>query len=152
MQHLTTIEAYVEKLQPEQQLAVQQLYELFNKKLPKGFEATMQYGMISFVVPHSIYPKGYHCKPTDALPFLSIAAQKNNISLYHMGIYAMPNLLEWFTTNYPLHSTTKLDMGKSCIRFKKIEGIPFTLLEQLATKITVEEWIHVYEATYIKKK
>jgi len=98
------------------------------------------------VVPHKLYPPGYHVSPDIPLPFISIANQKNYIALYHMGIYADPKLLDWFTKEYPAHCTRKLDMGKSCIRFKKPEEIPFLLIQELISKMTCEEWIQVYES------
>jgi hypothetical protein len=119
--------------------------------LPKGFEEQMSYGMLGYVVPHSIYPEGYHCNPKLPLPFMNIASQKNFIALYHMGIYAIPELLEWFTSEYPKHSSQKLDIGKSCIRFKKLDQIPFDLIAELAGKMTVEDWINCYE-TQIKSR
>jgi hypothetical protein len=101
--------------------------------------------MIAFIVPHSIYPNGYHSDPKQPLPFISIASQKNYISLYHMGLYANTELLKWFTNEYPKHSKTKLDMGKSCIRFKKPDHIPFELIGELSSKMTTEQWIEIYE-------
>src|SRR5690606_7316134 len=115
-----------------------------------GFEEIMQYGMMGYVVPHSIYPAGYHCNPKDALPFLGIASQKNHISFYHMGIYCDPDLLNWFVEQYPKHAKGKLDMGKSCIRFKNPKNIPFELLGELTTKSSVDQWIEIYE-TQLKK-
>jgi len=105
----------------------------------------MSYGMIGYVVPHSLYPDGYHCSPNLPLPFVNIASQKNHIALYHMGIYSFPEILDWFTKEYPKHSKLKLDMGKGCIRFKKPEHIPFDLIGQLMKKISVEDWIRIYE-------
>ena len=102
--------------------------------------------MIGYVVPHTSYPVGYHCDPSQPLPFLNIANQKSNIAIYHMGIYAQPDLLKWFQDEYPKHSTTKLDMGKSCIRFKNPDKIPYELIGQLAAKMTPEEWVKIYEA------
>jgi uncharacterized protein YdhG (YjbR/CyaY superfamily) len=110
----------------------------------------MSYGMIGFVVPHSTFPAGYHCNPSLPLPFVNIASQKNYIAVHHMGLYANPILLKWFVDEYPKHSITKLDMGKGCIRFKKPESIPYKLLEELATKITVDEWIEC--CTIVLKK
>jgi hypothetical protein len=130
--------------------AMSKLREVIRKNLPKGFEETMQYGMLSYVVPHSLYPAGYHCKPTDALPFISLASQKNNISFYHMGMYAMPELLKWFTSEYPKHAKGKLDMGKSCVRFKKMDDIPFKLIGELVKKVKVKDWVDCYE-TNIKR-
>ena len=96
-------------------------------------------------------PKGYHCKPSDPLPFVGIASQKNFIALYHMGIYANPDLLKWFVAEYPKHSPKKLDMGKSCIRFKKADEIPYELIAELMKKMTVNDWIHLYEKSFINK-
>ena len=112
----------------------------------------MNYGMIGYIVPHSTYPNGYHCNPKLPLPFINLASQKNFIALYHMGIYANPQLLDWFVAEYPKHSTQKLDMGKSCIRFKKMDQIPFDLIAELMQKITVNEWIKCYESNFIKQK
>jgi len=106
--------------------------------------------MLGWSVPHKLYPAGYHCKPEDPLPFLSIASQKNFIAVYHMGIYANPKLLKWFVSEFPKHSKSKLDMGKSCIRFKKMEDIPFKLIGELASKMTVKEWIDMYESAFNK--
>jgi hypothetical protein len=113
-----TAKQYLEEVADDRRNAVKQLYDVINKNLPKGFEPGMSYGMITWVVPHSEYPAGYHCKPGQALPFISMASQKNFIALYHMGMYSDPKLLEWFVAEYPKHSEAKLDMGKSCIRFK----------------------------------
>ena len=121
------------------------LHDTILKNLPKGFEATISYGMLSYVVPHTIYPSGYHCKPTEPLPFAAIASQKNSINFYHMGIYADTDLLNWFVTEYPNQSKQKLDMGKSCIRFKKFDDIPYKLIGELMKKINVAEWINIYE-------
>lgn len=147
----TTIEAYLADVPTEKQAAVTKLYNTIKKAMPKGFEATMQYGMISFVVPHKLYPAGYHCKPTDALPFISLAAQKNAVTIYHMGLYANGDLLHWFTAEYPKHNVGKLDMGKSCIRFKKPVNIPYTLIAELCNKVTVQNWIDTYESLYKRK-
>ncbi len=146
----STPNQYIAELPEDRKEVMQQLRETVKKNLPKGFEEAMQYGMISYVVPHSIYPDGYHCKPADALPFLSIASQKNHIAFYHMGVYSKPELLKWFTEEYPKHANGKLDMGKSCIRFKNPKNIPFDLLGELTTKISVAEWIEMYEKAFRK--
>ncbi|MBE2279726.1 MAG: DUF1801 domain-containing protein, partial [Ignavibacteriaceae bacterium] len=112
----------------------------------QGYEETICYGMIAYVVPHSIYPNGYHCDTKLPLPFLSIASQKNFVAIYHMGLYANEELLNWFTTEYPKHSKSKLDMGKSCIRFKKPENIPYELISELVSKVSVNDWINIYES------
>jgi hypothetical protein len=121
------------------------LHDIIMKNLPKGFEAAISYGGLGYVVPHKLYPDGYHCKPSEPLPFAGIASQKQSINFYHMGIYADPALLEWFVQEYPKHSKQKLDMGKSCIRFKKMEEIPYRLIGELMKKISVKEWIGLYE-------
>lgn len=138
-------EQYLKEISSEQVPAVLRLRDVILKNIPKGFQETMQYGMLSYVVPHSIYPAGYHCKPTEPLPFISLAAQKNSINLYHMGIYAQPDLEKWFKESYAKQSKVKLDMGKSCIRFKKMEHIPFELIAELVQKMSVQEWISLYE-------
>lgn len=141
-----TPEEYVEKLPEDRKEVIQKIRTTVNKVLPKGFKETVGYGMIGWVVPHSIYPSGYHCDPKQPLPFMGVASQKNHIGFYHMGIYADEQLLNWFTENYPKYCKPKLDMGKSCIRFKKPENIPFELISQLVTKMTVEDWIKLYES------
>ncbi len=144
----TTVAAYMAELPDEHKAAMQQLRTIINKNLPKGFKEEMSYGMIGFVVPHSIYPPGYHCSPNLPLPFISIASQKNFIALYHMGIFATPVLLQWFTTQYATAAMGKPDVGKSCIRFKKPENIPYELIGELCCKITVDDWIEIYEKNY----
>jgi len=142
----TTPDQYIAELPEDRKEIMQKLRETVKKNLPKGFEETMQYGMLGYVVPHSIYPDGYHCNSKDALPFMALASQKNHIGFYHMGIYSDPDLMKWFTQQYPKHATGKLDMGKSCIRFKNPKNIPFELLGELTTKISVNEWIAKYES------
>jgi uncharacterized protein YdhG (YjbR/CyaY superfamily) len=136
---------YLAKIPEERQEYMNRLRQTILDHLPPDFEETMSYGMIGYVVPHSKYPAGYHCDTKLPLPFMSIASQKNFVAVYHMGIYANPELMEWFTTEYPKHNKRKLDMGKSCIRFKKPEEIPFELIGELASKMTADEWIEVYE-------
>jgi len=146
----TTPEEYIASLPDDRKAVMSMLRQTLIQNLPPGFQEVMSYGMISFVVPHSLYPAGYHCNPKQALPFISLASQKNFIALYHMGIYADTALLDWFTRLWPTHSAAKLDMGKSCIRFKKIDQIPFGLLGELASKVTPQQWIATYEANYKK--
>lgn len=140
------IAQYIESLPSDRQEAFVKLLNLAESKLPTGFEIIIQYKMPSFVVPKSLYPAGYHCTPSDPLPFISMASQKNFIAVYHMGLYSHPELYEWFVNEYPKHSKTKLDMGKSCIRFKKPENIPFELLGELFTKMSPNQWIELYES------
>ena len=136
---------YLNEIPEERQQAFNKLRETILENIPKGFEECMIYGMIGYVVPHSIYPKGYHCDPKLPLSFTTIASQKNFIALYHMGVYMNPKLLEWFTSEFPKHSKYKLDMGKSCIRFKKTDDIPYKLIGELMTKISVPDYITNYE-------
>ena len=109
---------YIAQLPEDRQAAIKKLRAVIKKNLPKGFKEGTNYGMMGWSVPHSLYPKGYHCKPEDPLPFMSIASQKTN---------------------------KKLDMGKSCMRYKKAEDIPYELIGELASKITPEQWIKCYE-------
>lgn len=136
---------YLATLPEDRQEAMTRLRDTINANLPKEFSEGMGYGMLGWAVPHSLYPAGYHCDPKQPLPFLGIASQKNFIALYHMGIYAKPELHDWFISEYPKHVKTKLDMGKSCIRFKKPEQIPFELIAELVKKMSADEWIEVYE-------
>lgn len=136
---------YVDSLPDERKSVIENIRKTVLDNLPEGFEETMGYGMLGYVVPHSIYPSGYHCDPKTPLPFISVASQKNFIALYHMGIYADESLLNWFVAEYPKHCKTKLDMGKSCIRFKKMNDIPYELLGQLVAKMSVQDWISLYE-------
>ena len=146
-----TVEAYLNSLPEERKLPMMKLRDIILKSIPKGFKEEMSYGMIGYVVPHSLYPKGYHCSPELPLPFLSIASQKNFIAIYHMGMYEKPELLNWFTNEYAQRVKGKLDMGKSCIRFKKPENIPFDLIGVLASKMTTKDWIDTYENAFVKK-
>ena len=146
----TNVEAYLEELPQDRKDAINKLRKEIKKHLPKGFKETIGYGMIGYVVPHSLYPKGYHCDPKLPLPYMSIASQKNFIAVYHMGVYADKKLFDWFTGAYAKEVPGKLDMGKSCIRFKKPESIPFKLIGELAGKLTVEEWVKLYESHFKK--
>lgn len=141
----TTPEEYIQEAPEERQEALKKLRKTIQQNLPKGFEEGMQYGMIGYYVPHSIYPAGYHCKPEEPLPFMSFASQKNSVNLYHSGIYANKKLHDWFVNEYPKYVKTKLDMGKSCVRFKKVEHIPYDLIAELVQKMSMEKWISIYE-------
>ena len=140
-----TVNDYLNELPEERKVPFLKLRNCILNNLPKGFEEEMSYGMLGYVVPHSIFPNGYHCNPKLPLPFMNLASQKNFIALHHLGIYSNPQLLEWFTAEFPKHSSQKLDMGKGCIRFKKMDQIPFNLIEELVGKMSVENWIHCYE-------
>ncbi|MFN8284093.1 MAG: DUF1801 domain-containing protein [Chitinophagales bacterium] len=146
-----TVQEYVDALPEDRQKAINELRKVIKKNLPKGFKEEMNYGMIGYVVPHSLYPAGYHCSPQLPLPFMNLASQKNFIAVYNMGIYANQKVMDWFVAEYQKRSTTKLDMGKSCIRFKKSELIPYDLIGELAAKMSVQEWIDLYETNFKRK-
>lgn len=147
----TSVDEYIHALEDEKREAIESLREVILAKIPAGFKETMSYGMIGYVVPFDIYPSGYHCNTKLPLPFLNIAAQKNFVALYHMGLYADEQLMKWFVEAYPQYSDKKLDIGKSCIRFKKTADIPFALIGDLVSKMTVKRWIELYESNYKSK-
>jgi hypothetical protein len=141
----TTPEQYLKELPADRKEPVTQLRNVILKNLPKGFKEEMSYGMLGYVVPHELYPPGYHCNPKLPLPFINVASQKNFIAFYHMGIYADPEISKWYETEFPKHSAAKLDKGKACTRFKKPEHIPYKLIGELVKKISVNDWIKTYE-------
>ncbi|MCB9310719.1 MAG: DUF1801 domain-containing protein [Lewinellaceae bacterium] len=148
--HASNPEEYISKVEdPDKKIALNKLREICLSHLPDGFEEAMAYGMFGYVVPHSLYPKGYHCDPKTPLPFLSFAAQKNFIGIYHMGLYMMPELYDWFVSEHAAYPK-KLDMGKSCIRYKKEADIPYPLITELVQKITPSRYIEVYETALRK--
>jgi len=146
----TTVQEILTSLPADRAEPFNKLHNVIVKNLPQGFEAAISYGGLGYVVPHNIYPAGYHCKPSEPLPFAGIASQKNSINFYHMGIYADSNLLNWFVAEYPKHCKQNLDMGKSCIRFKKLDEIPYQLIGELMKKMTVKDWVTIYETKYKK--
>ena len=143
---------YISQCPEERQEALEKLRAAILSKLPEGFQECIGYGMVGYAVPHSIYPDGYHCDPKQPLPFAGFASQKNFIAFYHMGIYGMPELMSWFVEEYGKVVKGKIDMGKSCVRFKKPEHIPFDLISELMSKVSVEEWITFYESNYKRKR
>lgn len=147
-----TPDEYISKVPENRKEAVSKLRKTVQENLPDGFEECINYKMIGYVVPHSLYPDGYHCDPKLPLPFINIASQKNFVALYHSGIYADKNLLDWFVGEYPKYVKTKLDMGKSCVRFKKMENIPYSLIAELCQKMTPDAWIALYEKNVKNRK
>ena len=145
-----SVQQYIDELPEDWKLAMQKLRKIIEENLPNGFEEVMSYGMIGYVIPHKMYPAGYHCDPKLPLGFVNIASQKNFIAMYHMGIYANKKLYDWFVAEYPIHCKTKLDMGKSCIRFNKMDDIPYELIGELLSKISPKEWIEMYESVLKK--
>lgn len=140
-----TVEEILINLPEDRVEPFNKLHDVIVKNLPKGFEAAISYGGLGYVIPHSLYPAGYHCKPSEPLPFAGLASQKNSINFYHMGIYSDPKLLNWFVNEFPKHTKQKLDMGKSCIRFKKFDDIPYQLIGELMKKMSANDWINIYE-------
>ena len=147
----TSPQEYIDTLPEDRKQPITELRKVILKNLPKGFKEEMSYGMLGYVVPHSLYPQGYHCDSKLPLPFMSIASQKNFIAVYHMGIYADKDLLNWFTEEFNNQSKAKLDMGKSCLRFKKPDQIPYKLIGELASKMTPQQWINTYERVFTQK-
>lgn len=141
----TTVEEYIASIPEERRPFIENIRKVIIENLPEGFEEGMSYGMIGYYVPHSIYPNGYHCNPKLPLPFITFASQKNSINFYHMSMYMDKDLYDWFVAEYPTYSKQKLDMGKSCVRFKKLEEIPLELLGKLVKKVSVADWIAQYE-------
>ena len=141
----TSVEHYLTELPEDRKAIMQQLREMIQSHISKDTEETMQYGMITYVIPYSVYPAGYHCAPKQPLPFISLAAQKNFFAFYHMGMYAKPELLNWYIEAYERIMQRKPDVGKSCIRFKKAEHISFELLAELVRRMPSSEWIELYE-------
>ncbi|WP_304137023.1 DUF1801 domain-containing protein [Mesonia mobilis] len=146
-----SVEEYLANVPEERKEAFAKLRKTIVENLPSGFQECLSYGMVGYVIPKSIYPDGYHCDPSLPLPFMSIASQKNFVALYHSGIYADPDLLKWWQQEYPKHVKTKLDMGKSCVRFKNIKHIPYELIAELCQKMTPEDFINIYETNLQKK-
>jgi len=140
------VQAYLDNVVEERREGFMRLFDAIRANLPEGFEETMSYNMIGWVIPKSTYPSGYHCDPKLPLPFLMLASQKN----YHMGIYSDSELMSWFTCEYASRVSTKLDIGKSCIRFKKVDSIPLDLMGELMTKMSPQDWIERYE-TMLKR-
>ncbi len=146
-----SVSEYIDLLDSDRKQACLQLQKVILENLPTGFQEMIQYKMPSYNVPHSIYPSGYHCDVKQPLPFISFASQKGGIHFYHLGIYTDQDLLNWFKSEYSKYDSNKLDMGKSCIRFKKIGQIPYLLIGELVKKMSVQDWIAIYENN-IKKK
>ncbi|WP_314061894.1 DUF1801 domain-containing protein [uncultured Vagococcus sp.] len=142
---MSEISEYIHHIPEKWQEDYIKLAKIIDDNLPKGFNLVMQYGMPSYVVPLSRYPAGYLNRQDEPLPFISLAAQKNYISLYHMGIYADKELLTWFEEEYAKRVPTKLNMGRSCIRMSNVKHIPFDLIGELVGKISVDQWIKLYE-------
>jgi len=146
MQYLAKdVEEYLDQIPEDRKEVFKRLMTSIKDNLPDGFQETISYNTVAYVVPKTIYPQGYKANPKEPLPFIYLASQKNYISLYHMGIYADEDLREWFIKAYKDQLNKKPDMGKSCIRFKNMNQIPYDLIKELAGKITVNQWINMNE-------
>ncbi|WP_298531697.1 DUF1801 domain-containing protein [uncultured Algibacter sp.] len=148
----TTPKQYIAELPEDRKVPVEKLRQQILDNLPEGIEEAMNYGMLGYVIPHTVYPDGYHCDPKLPLPFMNLASQKNFVAVYSMVLYAKPDVMDWFTPEYAKRCKYKLDMGKSCIRFKRMDDIPFELIGELTTKVNAKEWINIYENSRKKSK
>lgn len=141
----TSVSDYIASLPDDRKTAISKIRQTINKNLPKGFKESFGMGMILWCVPHSSYPAGYHCDPKKPLMLMGLSATKGGISMHHLGLYGSTTLLNWFTGEWPKHSVKKLDMGKGCIRFKKLEDVPISLIVELSKKLTPQAWVEQYE-------
>jgi len=139
------LKSYLKAIPEERQPAFNNLRETINAAIDDKFEECLSYNMLGWVVPKSIYPEGYHCDPKLPLPFANLANQKGFIALYHSGVYADKQLHDWFVSEYPKYCNFKLDMGKSCIRFKRMDDIPYDLVGELMKRMDMAQWIDLYE-------
>lgn len=142
----TTVAEYLAGLPEDRRKALEAVRRVVRKNLPKGYQEGMQYGMIGYFVPHSIYPDGYHCDPKQPLPFAGMASQKGHMALYMTGTYMSPELEAWFRKAWTADGR-KLDMGKACVRFKKLEDVPLEVVGEAIRRMPVEEFIRIYEST-----
>ena len=145
MNHTISYPDYLNLQLEERVGALSQLRDVFLNHIPKGFQELITENGIEYVVPHSIYTSGYHCNPKLPLPFINVVTQKNMITIHHLGFYASPDLLQWFIDEYKNEFTSKLDFGKACVKFKKMDQIPYKLIGKLLQKMTLEDWIDLYE-------
>ncbi|MBL1227525.1 DUF1801 domain-containing protein [Enterococcus sp. BWR-S5] len=148
---MNQIEAYIKAIDPKWQAVYSELLEILKEQVPAEFELAWQYEMPTFIVPLSVFPEGYLGRKDEGLPFISLAAQKKHLSLYHMGLMGNKELLNWFQEEYKKQMPTKLNMGKSCIRLTNPKTIPFELLGELASRMSMDEWIGQYERFAVKR-
>jgi hypothetical protein len=141
-----TVTEYLAGLPEDRRRALEAVRKVIRKNLPKGYQEGMQYGMIGYFVPHSVYPAGYHCDPRQPLPFAGLASQKNHMSLYLCSAYASPEHESWFRKAWTADGR-KLDMGKACVRFKKLEDVPLEVVGEAVRRMPVKEFVRIYEGT-----
>lgn len=146
-----TVAQYLRELPADRRAAINSIREVILKHLPAGYEECMSYGMIGYVVPHSLYPKGYHCDPKLPLPFANLASQKNHMALYLMTVYGDPATEKWFRAAWKA-AGKKLDMGKACVRFKKLDDIPLDVIGQLIARVPVKAYIERIEKMFAGTK
>lgn len=141
----TTVAAYLRELPADRRKTISAVRSVILENLSEGFEEGMQYGMLGYFVPHRLYPKGYHTNPKDPLPFVSLASQKNGCSLYLFGLYPQPAALKRFEKAWA-KTGKKLDMGKSCVRFKTVDDLALEVVATAISEVTVDAHVHAYEA------
>ena len=139
-----TVEEYLQALPGDRRAAISTVRETILANLPKGYEVRMNYGMIGYVVPHSIYPAGYHCNPAQPLTYASLGSQKNHIALYLMCVYGHAETAAWFRKAWEA-TGKKLDMGKACVRFKRLEDVPLEVVGQVIARTPVKQYIATIE-------
>ncbi len=142
-----TVDDYISQIPADRKDAFSRLRSVIGSHLPGEFEERLSWGMPTWAVPLSVYPPGYHTRKDEPLPFISIASQKHFIGFYHLGIYAMPQLHEWFLAEWTSRNLGRMDMGKSCLRLKNPDKIPYDLLGELCSKVGAAEWIAIYEGS-----
>ena len=140
----TTVKDYLAELPEDRRAALQAVRDVILKNLDHEFEEGMQYGMIGYYVPHSVYPPGYHCDPRQPLGFACLASQKNHMALYLMCVYGDANQRKWFEAEWK-KAGKKLDMGKSCIRFKKLDDLALGVIGETIRRVTARKYIEVCE-------
>ena len=141
----TTVEQYLASLPEDRRAAISAMRNAILKNLDKDYEEGMQYGMIGYYVPHKVFPAGYHCDPKQPLPFASLASQKNHMAIYLMGIYGQPREEKWFRDAWA-KTGKKLDMGKSCVRFKKLEDVALDVIGEAIRRAPAKAYIQHYES------
>jgi hypothetical protein len=146
-----TVDAYLDSLPKERSHALRAVRRVILENLPAGYEEHMQYGMITYVVPHSLYPAGYHCNPEQPLPYASLGSQKNHMALYLMSVYGDPALDQWFRGAWQA-SGKRLDMGKSCVRFRTLEDLPLEVIGQVIARVSAKKYVARVEAALQKAK
>lgn len=155
-----TVAEYLDSLPDDRRAALEAVRDVFLKNLGAGFEEGMQYGMIGYYVPHGLYPAGYHCDPKQPLPYAGLASQKNYMSFYLMSLYLAAggrrpeggsDFEKWFRAEWA-KTGKKLDMGKSCIRFKKLDDLALDVIAEALRRVSAEKYIEQYESVLTSKK